>query len=139
MSKEYFDCWSCHMQSGKKPAGPPETWAPDLMESARRLQSDLIVRWMRDPQKIMKGTKMPTFFEDNESGPDDILGGDEGKQIHAIAAYIASLGGKGETGKPGSREFISYKRKDAPAGAAAERPSAFDLAVKRYPKIRLAR
>lgn len=139
MSKEYFDCWSCHMQGGRKPAGPPETWAPDLMVSARRLKPDWIVRWIRDPQKLTKGTKMPTFFEDNESGPDDILGGDEAKQIRAIAAYIANLGGKGETGNLGRRELVSLKRKDAPAGAAAERPSAFELAVKRYPKASRAR
>ncbi len=139
MSEDYFNCWSCHMQGGKKPEGPPEAWAPDLMESARRLKPDWIVRWIRDPQKMMKGTKMPTFFEGNESGPDDILGGDEAKQIRAIAAYIASLGGKGETGKPGHREMVSIKRKDAPAGAAAGWPSAFDLVVRRYPKASRAR
>jgi mono/diheme cytochrome c family protein len=134
MSREYFNCWSCHVRGAKNPEGPLEVWAPDLMASARRLKPDWIVRWIQDPQKLMKGTKMPTFFEDDESGPDDILGGDEAKQIRAIAAYIASLGGNGETGGPGRREMASIKRKDVPA-----RPSAFELAVRRYPKVSRAR
>ncbi|MFP6869605.1 MAG: cytochrome c [Nitrospinota bacterium] len=139
MFQEYFNCWSCHLQGARNPEGPPEVWAPDLMASARRLKPDWILRWIQDPQKLMKGTKMLTFFEDNESGPDDILGGDEAKQIRAIAAYIASLAGNGETGGPGRRELVSFKRQVAPAGAAAERAAAFELAVRRYPKACRAR
>ncbi|HTM08494.1 MAG TPA: c-type cytochrome, partial [Verrucomicrobiae bacterium] len=30
ISKDYFNCFSCHQQGEKKPEGPPEGWAPDL-------------------------------------------------------------------------------------------------------------
>jgi len=91
MSAEYFDCWSCHQKGEKKPEGPMEGWAPDLEISSQRLRRDWIVQWLRDPQKLMPGTKMPTYFEGSDSGPDEILGGDETKQIVAIVEYVLSL------------------------------------------------
>ncbi|MFQ5852642.1 MAG: c-type cytochrome [Candidatus Binatia bacterium] len=91
MSAEYFDCWSCHQKGEKKPQGPIEGWAPDLELSSRRLRRDWIVQWLQDPQKLMPGTKMPTYFAGPDSGPNEILGGDETKQIYAIAEYILSL------------------------------------------------
>jgi len=42
----------------------------------------------------MPGTKMPQFFnlEDNvPDGPEDILGGDEHKQIEALRDYVLTL------------------------------------------------
>ena len=39
---------------------------------------------------------MPTFFDPefyDESGPDDILDGDEDKQIELMTQYILQLGG----------------------------------------------
>ncbi len=91
MSSEYFDCWSCHQKGEKKPEGPTEGWAPDLEISSRRLRRDWIVQWLQDPQKLLPGTKMPTYFEGPDSGPDEIFGGDETKQINAITEYILSL------------------------------------------------
>jgi hypothetical protein len=35
---------------------------------------------------------MPSYFLDEDSGPDDILGGDEQKQIVALQEYLLSLG-----------------------------------------------
>ncbi len=58
---------------------------------------------------------MPAFFEDEESGPDEILGGKEGNQIFAIRDFILSLA---ETEK---------------------KPSAFEVAKKRYPGATRAR
>ncbi len=91
MSAEYFDCWSCHQIGDKKPEGPMEGWAPDLEISGQRLRRDWIVQWLQDPQKLMPGTKMPTYFEGSDSGPDEILGGDETRQIYAIVEYVLSL------------------------------------------------
>ena len=91
MSAEYFDCWSCHRIGDKNPEVPMEGWAPDLEISSRRLRRDWIVQWLQDPQELMPGTKMPTYFERSNSGPDEILGGDETKQMYAIVEYILSL------------------------------------------------
>ncbi len=88
-SKDYFDCFSCHVQGSKLPEGPPEGWAPDLSLARRRLRPEWIVKWLKDPQKIQPGAKMPSFYP---GGPDDILGGNEEQQVIALRDYIMSLG-----------------------------------------------
>ena len=88
-SKDYFDCFSCHQQGAQKPQGPPEGWAPDLALAHARLSPEWIIKWLHDPQKVMPGTKMPSFFP---GGPPDVLGGDDEAQIRALRDYIVSLG-----------------------------------------------
>jgi len=61
-----------------------------------RLNPDWIVRWLRDPQQVQPGAKMPSFFEkaaDGKAtgGPDDVLGGDSEKQIEALRDYLMVL------------------------------------------------
>jgi len=90
MSKDYFDCFSCHQQGDKKPEGPPDSWAPDLSLAKRRLRPIWIAKWLKDPQKIQPGTKMPSYYP---GGPEDILGGKEDRQIQAITEYLMRLGG----------------------------------------------
>ncbi|MDE2179602.1 MAG: c-type cytochrome [candidate division NC10 bacterium] len=89
MSKDYFDCFTCHQQGEKKPEGPPESWAPDLSLAKRRLRPIWIGKWLKDPQKIQPGTKMPSYYPD---GPNDILEGKEDRQIQAITEYLMRLG-----------------------------------------------
>ena len=46
MSKDYFDCFSCHQQGDKKPEGPPEGWAPGLSLATRRfVRSNRFISW----------------------------------------------------------------------------------------------
>lgn len=89
MSKEYFDCFTCHQQGEKKPEGPPENWAPDLSLARHRLRPTWIGKWLKDPQKIQPGTKMPSYYPD---GPEDILEGKEDRQIQAITEYLMRSG-----------------------------------------------
>ena len=89
VSKDYFNCFSCHQQGEKKPEGPPEGWAPDLTLAHNRLNPQWIVRWLQDPQKLQPGTKMPSFYP---GGPDNVLGGKDDLQIEALRDYIMSLG-----------------------------------------------
>jgi mono/diheme cytochrome c family protein len=95
MSPDYFNCFSCHVQGTKNPEGPPEGWAPDLAMAAHRLNPEWIIEWIHDPQKLQPGTKMPSFYP---GGPDDVLGGDEERQIRAIRDYLMVLG-RPEAGK----------------------------------------
>jgi len=88
-SKDYFDCFSCHQRGAQKPQGPPEGWAPDLAMAHARLNPEWIVKWIHDPQKIMPGTKMPSFYP---GGPPDVLGGDEEAQMRALRDYVVTLG-----------------------------------------------
>ncbi|MBI4530006.1 MAG: c-type cytochrome [Candidatus Latescibacteria bacterium] len=88
MAKDYLNCFSCHQQGEKKPEGSPEGWAPDFALAPERLKHDWIIEWLKDPQKLQPGTKMPAFFPDEYSGPEDILGGDEHQQIQVMADYL---------------------------------------------------
>jgi mono/diheme cytochrome c family protein len=90
-SAEYFNCFSCHQQGDRKPEGPPEGWAPDLALARERLQPQWVIKWIRDPQALMPGTKMPAFYPD---GPPEILGGNDERQIEALRDYIFRLGGR---------------------------------------------
>jgi mono/diheme cytochrome c family protein len=89
VSKDYFNCFSCHQQGDKKPEGPVEGWAPDLTLARQRLNPNWILKWLKDPQKVQPGTKMPSFYP---GGPDDVLGGKEDLQIEALRDYLMSIG-----------------------------------------------
>jgi mono/diheme cytochrome c family protein len=89
MSKDYFNCFSCHQQGDKKPEGTPDGWAPDLGMARRRLNPEWILKWLHNPQAVQPGTKMPSFYP---GGPDDILGGNEQAQIRAIRDYVFWFG-----------------------------------------------
>src|SRR5437870_5303116 len=98
VSKDYFNCFSCHQQGEKKPEGQEEGWAPDLTLARQRLSPQWIVKWLRDPQKVQPGTKMPSFYP---GGPDDVLGGKEDLQIEALRDYIMTFGrGAGTVSAP---------------------------------------
>lgn len=88
-SRDYFNCFSCHMQGTKTPEGPKEGWAPDLTLARQRLNPNWILKWLKDPQKVQPGTKMPSFFP---GGPDNILGGKDDLQIEALRDYLMTIG-----------------------------------------------
>jgi len=89
MTKDYFNCFSCHQQGDKKPEGPQSGWAPDLALAHQRLNPDWILKWIENPSAIQPGTKMPSFYP---GGPDDILGGKQDEQIRALRDYIFWFG-----------------------------------------------
>ncbi len=92
---DYFNCWNCHQRGAQKPSGPPEGWAPDLNLAHQRLNPDWIGRWIENPQKLMPGTRMPTFYDPADpkgSAPPDVLGGDPHRQIEALRDYVFTLG-----------------------------------------------
>jgi cbb3-type cytochrome oxidase cytochrome c subunit len=95
-SREYLDCFKCHAQgdSGTASANAAE-WAPNLSLAAGRLKPDWIEAWIREPNTIQPGTRMPTYFDPrffDQTGPPDVLGGDENAQIEALVKYVLSLG-----------------------------------------------
>jgi mono/diheme cytochrome c family protein len=92
---DYFNCWNCHQQGDRVPSGPPEGWAPDLMMAHRRLNPDWIARWIANPQKLMPGTRMPTYYDPEDprgAAPPDLLDGDPDRQIDALVRYVFTLG-----------------------------------------------
>jgi mono/diheme cytochrome c family protein len=111
MTRDYFDCFNCHQRGAQKPEGPPDGWAPDLAMAHSRLNPDWIVEWIRDPQKLMPGTKMPSFYP---GGPPDVLGGNDDAQMRALSDYIMSLG-LPETPAPSPHQAAGVL--DGPPGA----------------------
>ena len=96
-SPDYFDCAKCHIVGDRFPGGSPDSWAPDFALARARLKPEWIVKWILNPQDLLPGTKMPTFFDPeyfNESGPDDILEGDEHRQIRILRDYLLTLSGQ---------------------------------------------
>ncbi len=96
-SADYLSCWTCHQQGDKKPEGPQEGWAPDLAMARDRLNPDWIVEWIKDPQALMPGTRMPSFYDfsdDARDGPEDVLSTDL-EQVQALRDYLLSLHGPG--------------------------------------------
>lgn len=93
-SRDYLSCFSCHQQGDRRPEGKPEDWAPDLALAKDRLNPDWILRWLENPQELQPGTKMPQFYDVTDpapDGPEDILGGDDRKQIEALRDFIMTL------------------------------------------------
>jgi mono/diheme cytochrome c family protein len=93
-SPDYLQCFSCHVRGTQNPEGPPDSWAPNLAMAAERLYPEWILEWIHDPQKLLPGTKMPTFYADpdNPDGPQDILNGDDELQMRALRDYVISIG-----------------------------------------------
>lgn len=89
-------CASCHTV-GEKPTmaemeGGSKGLAPDLLHAAKRLRRDWIVQLLKDPQKMVPGTRMPGFWPEMQSPAPEILNGDSEKQIQLITDYVIYLG-----------------------------------------------
>jgi mono/diheme cytochrome c family protein len=93
-SPDYLQCFSCHVRGTQMPEGPPDGWAPNLAMASERLYPEWILEWLHDPQKLLPGTKMPSFYADpdNPDGPQDILNGDDELQMKALRDYVISIG-----------------------------------------------
>ncbi len=90
---EKFQCIKCH-QMGK--VEDISNLAPNLQMASQRLKPEWIQLWLHDPNAIMPGTRMPSFFPGGVSPAPDILGGDSEKQIRAIRDVVMTLGRKGK-------------------------------------------
>src|SRR5688572_30584285 len=93
-SDDYLACFSCHVRGDQFPQGEKDSWAPDLAMAHARLRPAWVLDWLHDPQKLLPGTKMPSFYADpeNPDGPPDILGGDDEAQMRALRDYVISIG-----------------------------------------------
>jgi len=93
-------CNNCHFYGTKFPKQGAQTWAANLALSKDRLQPDWLIEWLRDPQVIMPGTKMPApYLPDKDLL--DLPGskGDWGK-------YVVELNGDKELMLEGLRDYI---------------------------------
>lgn len=78
-------CINCHTFNGQKSLGIP---AVDLGVMAQRLRPAWLKKFMRDPQSINKGTRMPPFWLNGTVAFKDVAGGTVDGQIEAIYQYL---------------------------------------------------
>jgi mono/diheme cytochrome c family protein len=84
-----LQCASCHPTGSTLPPGKdPADLAPNLALAQERLRPEWVLQWLNDPQKIVSGTRMPTFFPEGQSPLPNILGGDAKAQIQAIRDHV---------------------------------------------------
>ncbi len=109
-------CASCHTV-GEKPTmaemeGGSKGLAPDLLHAAKRLRREWIVQLLKNPQKMVPGTRMPGYWPEMQTPAPEILGGDSEKQIQLLTDYILYLGQTRGAPKSG-----------APAGKVGAKPA----------------
>ena len=103
---EFGACNNCHFYGNTKPIQGASTWAPNLAMTKERLRYEWVVDWLRDPQKIMPGTKMPApylptsdLLEANAAsdtwGVDLVkIGGDSEAMLKGLTDYVYSINGQ---------------------------------------------
>ena len=87
-----YNCVSCHSIGFTKDT----PLAPDLHNASRRLRPSWIKKWITNPQNILPGTTMPSFFGDDGKTPIEqgVFAGDADKQISALTKYVIEFGTK---------------------------------------------
>jgi len=92
--KALFDllkCQQCHVL-GEIPKGQPTSnLAPDLRLAHERLQPDWILAWLRSPDAILPGTRMPSFWPDYPTSFYPPLGKDGSAQVSALREHLLTL------------------------------------------------
>ncbi len=111
-------CNNCHFYGTKFPKQGAQTWAANLALTKDRLQPDWLIEWLRDPQVIMPGTKMPAPYlpdKDLLSLPGAKadwgkyvleLNGDKELMLEGLRDYVYSISGKIEITKEIQEYFM---------------------------------
>ncbi|HEX9051988.1 MAG TPA: cytochrome c [Anaeromyxobacter sp.] len=92
-------CLRCHTASTATGGLKISELAPDLSRTPARLRYRWVLAWLRDPQAVQHGTRMPTYFPlMDDDDPKSIYsqvpwlaGGDPQRQIELLAAYLYGL------------------------------------------------
>ena len=93
---ELFDllrCQQCHVLDEIPADQPTENLAPDLRMTPERLQADWIIDWIRDPQSIQPGTRMPAFWPDYPEAFYTQFDRNADQQIRSIRDHLLTFSG----------------------------------------------
>jgi mono/diheme cytochrome c family protein len=98
-------CLSCHVVGKLAPGQDPASAAPNFLLAKTRLRPDWILAWLKNPNALLEGTRMPSFWDFSDpahpTSPSKAFGGDAKAQIEAIRDLLMHLGEPGyETPKP---------------------------------------
>jgi mono/diheme cytochrome c family protein len=84
-----FACISCHGAGAMKPVGVFEAPGVNLQYVDERLTRHFYDRWMYNPLRLHKDTKMPAFADNaGKTSLKEVLDGDARRQFDAIYHYI---------------------------------------------------
>ncbi|MBI5070463.1 MAG: c-type cytochrome [Deltaproteobacteria bacterium] len=100
-----LQCTKCHVVGKLGPKQDPRSAAPDFLLARRRLRPDWIPLWLRNPNALMEGTRMPSFWdmEPSAEAPHKALGGDKQAQMEALRDLLMHLGEPGLSPAPAPR------------------------------------
>ena len=106
MLHELGACNNCHFYGETFPKQDASTWAPNLAMTKDRLNPEWVKEWLRDPQTMMPGTKMPAPFlptedlltvdgAENDWGKELVkMNGDTEAMLDGLRDYMWSIKGK---------------------------------------------
>src|SRR6266478_1961816 len=101
-----LQCINCHVVGELRPGQDPGSAAPNLLLAKERLRPDWIVPWLKNPQALLDGTRMPSFWdfsdEAHPTSPSKLFNGDAKQQIDALRDYLMHLELKPATSKTAS-------------------------------------
>lgn len=84
-----FSCNTCHAVGDAKAHSAFEAPAPNFAYVRSRLRDEFYHRWVRNPQRVEPGTRMPSFADgDGKTAIMDPFEGDAAKQFEAIRHYL---------------------------------------------------
>lgn len=85
-----LQCQKCHVLGNKIPPDLNSA-APDLLKVHMRLKPDWVVEWLKNPDDLMPGTRMPGFWPQGASPITQYFHGDSQKQREALRDYLFML------------------------------------------------
>jgi cytochrome c2 len=86
-------CQACHVLGDIPKDQPTSNLAPDLRMASDRLQPEWILDWLKNPAKILPGTRMPQFWPDYPKSSFPQMNGSAEMQIRAIRDHLLTLKG----------------------------------------------
>jgi mono/diheme cytochrome c family protein len=86
-------CQACHVLGEIPKDQPTANLAPDLRMAPERLQPDWIIEWLKNPARILPGTRMPQFWPEYPKSPYPQLNGDGVLQVRSIRDHLMTLHG----------------------------------------------
>jgi len=94
MINNQLNCFKCHTKGEPPPGADRASLAPNLELARKRLRPDWVLAWLKNPQNLQDGTRMPSFFTpdnfDTVMYP-NYFGGSQLKQIEALRNYVMTL------------------------------------------------
>lgn len=85
-----FSCISCHGIAKIGPVAAFEAPSINFKHVSDRLRHEYFTRWLRNPARIIPGTKMPAFVDVDGKSPLPNYDSDGAKQFEAIWQYLLS-------------------------------------------------